>query len=201
MALKNRIDIIKIINYISVFGIILLLVGVCYVIGFGISGVLKTAITPKPPANLTPLIPPSYPPNYPLNMDVTAYIGGPELDDEFVASELKDKLISVCSKVTYNEIDKNFVYNYKISTVSKEPYFLSWEILDRVLNNSKLLDNNSNLLPKMVQLSPEKTLEFSLVSSLPPALYEGQAWIYKQKDNHWELIPLKAQPGPLPRQE
>lgn len=201
MVIKNYFNPKRIVDFIVVFCVIsqffvLSFLTVQYIVPKYVEKAQNEKLT-----NLVPIIPPTYPPNYPLNMDVTAYIGNPNLEESFVPIALADKVISVCSKVTYDEKTNQFNYQYKISTVAKETCFLSWEILDRVLNNGNLLTSNNNNLPKMVELDPEKTLEFSLTSSLGPALYEGNAWIYKKKSDHWELIPLKAQPGPLPRQE
>jgi len=146
------------------------------------------------------------PPNYPLNMEITSYIGKPELDAAFVAEGMGDKLISFLHKVTFDNDKRVYVYDYKISFIGKEKCFFSWELLDRVLGEQStvLVDQppqKSN--SKLVELEPNKVKEFKLTSDKPPVLYEGVAWIYKQKKDDktvWELIRVNAQAGPLPRQ-
>lgn len=177
----------------------------CVVIMTGV--LVWMAISHPIPTLTTPgwqqqVLPPTsaYPPNYPLNMEITSYIGRPDLDESFVPANTGDKLISVVHKVTYDESVHRFVYHYKISFIGKEKCFLSWELLDRVFNSSQ----NSTPLNSLIELEPEKIREFSMQSEEPPALYEGFAWIYKKKilqdkSETWELIRLNAQPGPLPR--
>lgn len=151
-----------------------------------------------------PNVSPHYVPNYPLNMDVTSYIGKPDLDEEFVSKDLSDKLISVFHNVTYDEKELKYIYNYKISFSGKKKCYLAWEILDQMLNNNVTVDVPPKAdAPALVALEPGVVREFKITSNSPPILGNGTAWIYKSKklsdDNViWELIKLNSQPGPLP---
>jgi hypothetical protein len=162
---------------------------------------------PEPTTTPLPQQPPAYAPNYPLNMEITSYIGKPDLDETFVAAGMGDKLISFVHKVTFDETKRVYVYHYKLSYVGKEKCFFSWELLDRVINNqtTQILADQppSTSNSKLIELLPNKVKELSMESQLPPALYEGAAWIYRQKKDDktiWELVRVNAQAGPLPRQ-
>ncbi len=135
-------------------------------------------------------------PEYPINMQVTSYIGNPTLDESLVAPNMGDKLISVLTKVTYDEEHQQYVYEYKIGYLGKKPAFLSWTVLDQVVNDTV----NGTLFP----LEPEQVKEFTFISKAPPTLSKGTAWLYRPRNLNektvvWDCVPLESQPGPLPK--
>jgi len=144
----------------------------------------------KPPTEIPPVQ------NYPLNMEVTSYMGNPELEEDFVPTQLNDKLISIFHSVVYNEKENNYVYTYRISYLGKQKCLLAWEVINQIFS----LDKNVDLIP----LEPEKTVEFKISSNIPPVLVMGNAWIYKAKELNdkntiWEMFELNSQSGPLPQ--
>jgi hypothetical protein len=151
---------------------------------------------PQPPLQTDPAT--RYLPDYPINMQVTTYLGNPSLDETLVPLNMGDKLISVLTKVTYDEKSQQYLYNYKIGYLGKQPILLTWTVMDKVLSSNPLA--GSILIP----LEPDQTKEFNFTSTAPPTLSNGSAWLYRSReldeDNKvWDLIPLDSQPGPLPK--
>ncbi|RDJ35678.1 MAG: hypothetical protein DWQ19_12740 [Crenarchaeota archaeon] len=142
-------------------------------------------------------------PEYPLNMQVTSYIGAPDLDEFIVDPEMSNKLISVLTKVIYNEDSQQFTYEYKIAYSGKIKVLFNWTLLNKV----QPVGSQSAL----IELNPEKTVEFTITSAAPPKQATGEAWIYYPKEwqltSHggkkltlWEYMPLTAHPGPIPNE-
>lgn len=146
--------------------------------------------------HVSQIVDPTQNPQYPMNMEVTSYIGGIDLDETVIDKLNSDKLISIVNKVSYNEETKRYIYEYEITYNGKKNVFLLWEILDQIIRGEKV--SNSNAL-HLVELTPTKTQKFKMESVSSPALYEGFAWLYIKKEGEiWEMKNLSAQPAPLP---
>jgi hypothetical protein len=134
-------------------------------------------------------------PQYPINMEVITYIVGVDLDETVVDKTNSDKLISIVNKVSYNPEIKKYIYNYELTYNGKKNTFLLWGVLDHIIHGESISQT-----PHLVELIPNKTQKFEMKSDLPPALYEGFAWLYIKKEGGeiWEMQRLSAQPAPLP---
>lgn len=143
---------------------------------------------------------PRFLPDYPINMQVTSYLGNASLDEALVPLNMGDKLISVLTKVTYDEKSQQYTYNYKIGYLGKQPIFVSWGIFDRILSGSPVGGN------VLIPIEPESTTEFTFSSNRPPTMSNGNAWLYRSRTLEdgktvvWDLVSLDAQPGPLPKE-
>ena len=146
-------------------------------------------VAPREPIVQNIPIPSDVRPKYPLNMEVTTYIGNPNLSDHLIQDGMGDKLISVVQKVTFK--DGQFLYKYRLSFSGNQKCLLNWDVLNELIGTPT---------QKLIELENGKTVEFSTTSPNAPLLVDGNAilYVYQKEGKYWESVRLNSELSPLP---
>jgi len=125
---------------------------------------------------VVPTPPNAYFSDYPMNMEMRS-----------TQRLNKEDVIYLTHKVTYDGTTEKYLYYIRVELKGSSVILFKWDVLWPVMDG-------------LLELGPDKPLEFTHEHESPPTMFNGNVMIYQKRGNEkvWNMTLKRPQLGPWP---